>query len=266
MFQTIFASRTKALLYALIALLFFSTTLATKTYSFMLFDDTPNFQEIKNTAEKKQQFFDFLYPHIVEANKQLRLERAKIKRIIDNTISDGAETEELPPYWQHWYLKSQARLYRIDEEQEPKKIAMALLKKIDIIPPALVLAQAANESAWGTSRFAREGNNYFGLWCYTKGCGLVPKHRNKGSTHEVASFSNVQKAVIAYSTNINRHKAYAPLRAIRLQLQAQNKAITGAALAPGLIHYSERRELYVQFIQELIRGNKLDERYPITDQ
>ncbi|WP_352256125.1 glucosaminidase domain-containing protein, partial [Pseudoalteromonas sp. 19-MNA-CIBAN-0066] len=43
------------------------------------------------------------------------------------------------------------------------------LRRVDIIPKELALMQAANESAWGTSRFARIGLNFFGQWCYTKG-------------------------------------------------------------------------------------------------
>ncbi|HKJ91279.1 MAG TPA: glucosaminidase domain-containing protein, partial [Oceanipulchritudo sp.] len=44
-----------------------------------------------------------------------------------------------------------------------------LRRRVDVIPPSLALAQAALESGWGTSRFAREGNNLFGIWCYTPG-------------------------------------------------------------------------------------------------
>ncbi|MFT4835563.1 MAG: Bax protein [Psychromonas sp.] len=35
-----------------------------------------------------------------------------------------------------------------------------LFNKVDILPPSLALAQAAEESGWGTSRFAKEGNSF----------------------------------------------------------------------------------------------------------
>ncbi|WP_325205997.1 glucosaminidase domain-containing protein, partial [Vibrio sp. 03_296] len=47
-----------------------------------------------------------------------------------------------------------------------------LLVRANVLPEALVMIQAANESAWGTSRFARQANNLFGQWCYTPGCGV----------------------------------------------------------------------------------------------
>lgn len=40
------------------------------------------------------------------------------------------------------------------------KSLASLLKRVDIVPESMVLIQAANESGWGSSRFAREGFNF----------------------------------------------------------------------------------------------------------
>lgn len=131
----------------------------------------------------------------------------------------------------------------------------ALLNRVDVIPNSLVIAQAANESAWGTSRFAKDANNYFGVWCYSKGCGIVPGQRAAGATHEVRRFSSVYASVAYYMNNLNRHHAYAELRHIRAELRRQNKKITGYALAQGLSNYSERGHAYVVMIGNLINSN-----------
>ncbi|MFM9673737.1 glucosaminidase domain-containing protein, partial [Streptomyces galilaeus] len=81
------------------------------------------------------------------------------------------------------------------------------LRRVDIIPKELALMQAANESAWGTSRFARIGLNFFGQWCYSQGCGMIPNRRNSGAAHEVAAFKSVRDAVSSYFKNINTHAA-----------------------------------------------------------
>ena len=133
----------------------------------------------------------------------------------------------------------------------------ALLKRVDVIPPSLVLAQAANESAWGTSRFAKSGFNYFGQWCFKKGCGIVPGKRDAGKEHEVAAFSSPRKSVGSYIRNLNSHPAYQSLRSIRIQLRSENKAITGIALAGGLSEYSARGSEYVEELRSIIRYNKL---------
>ena len=135
-------------------------------------------------------------------------------------------------------------------------ILQMLLQKIDVLPVELVLVQAANESAWGTSRFARKGYNFFGLWCFTKGCGFVPNRRNDDASHEVAKFENLSQATYTYMRNLNRHDAYKDLREIRSRLRANQIAISGVALAEGLMKYSERGAAYVEELQNMIKYNE----------
>ena len=135
----------------------------------------------------------------------------------------------------------------------------SILNRVDILPPSLVLIQAATESAWGTSRFAREGNNYFGIWCYQPGCGLVPRKRTTGKTHEVRTFPAISASVEAYYKNINTHAAYEKLRRIRAEERLKNHPVTSLKLINGLINYSERREDYVKSLKEWIIKDKLNE-------
>jgi Bax protein len=132
-----------------------------------------------------------------------------------------------------------------------------LLARVNAIPVSLALAQAANESAWGTSRFAREANNFYGQWCFQKGCGLVPARRDKNKTHEVAAFKSPKESVERYIHNLNSHNAYKTLRKIRNRLRTENKLITGIELAEGLLHYSERGKEYIKELQSMIKFNKL---------
>ncbi|ENM5926183.1 glucosaminidase domain-containing protein, partial [Vibrio mimicus] len=135
-----------------------------------------------------------------------------------------------------------------------------MLHRVDVIPEALVLTQAANESAWGTSRFAREANNYFGQWCYNSGCGLVPLERAPGATHEVAKFDSVQDSILGYFMNVNRNAAYQDLREIRFQLRQKKKNPicdeSAFAMSNGLLKYSERGEAYVQDLQAMMSANQ----------
>jgi Bax protein len=128
---------------------------------------------------------------------------------------------------------------------------------VDPVPPSLALAQAAIESAWGTSRFAVQGNNLFGQWCYKKGCGLVPLQRNSDSHHEVAKFATVSESVESYIRNINTHRAYIDFRATRAQLRGAESPASGYQLAENLLEYSELREKYVHEVQAVIRINNL---------
>jgi Bax protein len=203
-----------------------------------------------SVAEKKSKFFDFLNPLIKKANAAVIKQRDELLKIKEDIVDLSSSQKRT--------LASFIETYRVDEELPIDEQIAELEIKINKIPAALILAQAANESAWGTSRFAKKGNNYFGQWCFSKGCGLVPNSRNDGAAHEVAKFDSAFDSVNSYILNLNRHTAYELLRSIRQDAFDNGENISGEALAEGLIFYSERREEYVEEIQGMIRFNKLD--------
>ncbi len=209
----------------------------------------PDFAEINDSCLKKRMFFDYMLPIIQARNESLKGLRKRIK--------DLANASELLPDDINW-LRDIARFYELDTREYMSKLFFdQLLQRVDIIPPSLALAQAANESAWGTSRFARQGNNLFGQWCFSKGCGLVPNARPVGEIYEVRKFDDVAASVQSYMHNLNTHYQYAGLREIRANKRKNNEPVTGSALAHGLYAYSIRGPEYVDELLVIIRVNNL---------
>ncbi|MFA0511126.1 MULTISPECIES: glucosaminidase domain-containing protein [unclassified Vibrio] len=217
---------------------------------------TPNFAAIEDVNEKKDTFFSFLRPSINIENKRITKERAFLTKLSESGLS-SIDSEDAS------YAKRLGKLYSLPVPSEglDQVWLTEMLNRVNVLPEALVLTQAANESAWGTSRFATKANNYFGHWCYTKGCGLVPLQRNEGSSHEVATFSSSQESVHRYFMNLNRNRAYADLRVIRAKLDAQGDDLlttaTATELTNGLLKYSERGSDYVTDLQAMIRHNEV---------
>lgn len=223
--------------------------------------DRPDFSAITDVTEKKATFFDYLLPMVRSANQNILADRGMIERLRGKMAAAGALSSADLAALQALFNK-----YRITIEGEPDLADVdQLLLRSDVIPASLVLAQSANESAWGTSRFATRANNFFGLWCFSEGCGLTPLRRNDGANHEVARFQSVNAGLVYYMRTINTNIAYGELRNIRAELRAQGRNITGAALAEGLLRYSERGEAYVEEIQQMIRFNGL-QRYTLSSQ
>jgi Bax protein len=213
-------------------------------------DPLPNFSQYNQVQEKKSAFFDYILPLVNQQNQIVREDRKYLQLLAE-------ELGELS-FFQRRTLIELAEDYYIDRENRSDlQIIEQLLLRVDPVPPSLALAQAAIESAWGTSRFAVQGNNLFGQWCYKKGCGLVPLQRNAGSHHEVAKFATVSESVESYIRNINTHRAYRDLRANRAQLRGAESSASGYQLAENLLEYSELREKYVHEVQAVIRINNL---------
>ena len=212
----------------------------------------PDFSSFKNVKEKKEQFFQFMLPKIKLANTKIRAERERLQNILDRNKSDPISNDA-----DKTFLATLKSKYRVSEKLDPSDALNALFSKIDEVPASLVLAQSANESGWGTSRFAIEARNMFGIWCFREGCGIKPLQRAEGKKYEVAKYNSIQESVEAYMLNINSHRAYRELRRIRSKTRADNGDPSGMALAEGLETYSARGEEYVKEIKQLIRVNKL---------
>ncbi len=216
---------------------------------------TPDFGAFESVAERKEAFFQFLLPLVHKENRELMEMRTRV-----------LELQERHEAGKRLSGKQRKWLERVNEEMgfedggvEGPDFFDYLLTRMDAIPPSLALAQAANESAWGTSRFAREGNNFYGIWCYEPGCGLVPRRRPAGAIYEVRRYQNPGESVEDYFHNLNTGRPYIGLRLIRKRLREKGSPIDGVSLANGLERYSERGMAYVADIQSLIRSNNLQQ-------
>ena len=215
----------------------------------------PDFSGYSDVKQKKTAFFDYMLPLVSAGNQLIIEQRADLEEM-------AADVDQLS-FFQQRNLLQLADRYGLDvggvksEAVDNQQMIDQLLLRIAPLPPSLVLAQAAIESAWGTSRFARQGNNLFGQWCYQKGCGLVPLRRSADSKHEVAKFDSVAAAVEAYLHNLNTHRAYKDLRVLRAELSTAESSANGHQLAQTLLYYSELRQVYVDEVQAVIRINKL---------
>ena len=214
----------------------------------------PPFHEIEQVSVKKQRFFEYLTPVIRAENERIREQRARLLE-----ISEAVDAGESPGWMARRFLDRLAREYRVDAESlDTSELIDALVERVDVIPRSLVLVQAAKESGWGSSRFARRANNLFGQWCFDPGCGVVPSNRPEGRIHEVQSFDTVRDAVASYVRNLNTHRSYEPLREVRAELRAADQPLRGTELARGLGRYSERGDAYVREVQSMIRQNELE--------
>lgn len=237
----------------------------------------PDLKNISDIPTRKQAFLSLLAPLVNEKNRNVMALRKEVIAMQAELAADSELSRA-----QQRRLKALAKRYRLvkdiedasaeseessidddagDElaEKDLNKLITQLLLRIDQIPVAMVLAQGAAESGWGTSRFANEAQNLFGQWCYRKGCGIKPANRVEGARHEVRSFDDVEAAVDAYFININTHRAYRELRNMRAQLRTENKALDAHILIQGLGRYSSRGQVYVEELAELIRFNSLEQ-------
>ena len=200
---------------------------------------------VKSPAERKQLFIKLALPLILHANERIAADRELLI-----TLRGKIERSSATPREQAW-LDGLAERYGLETPDLD-----TLLRRVDVIPPSLALAQGAEESGWGTSRFVREGNAIFGQRTFDKGAGLVPSRRDSGANHEVKTFNGLMASVASYMTNLNTHGAYDEFRRIRAGQRASGD-VDSYSLAGALDRYSERGEAYIKTIRSIIDKNDL---------
>jgi len=209
-----------------------------------------------NSDERKSIFVRSLLPHLVFQNSVIAAERAALMELRANLKAGDSISDELSERVKGLFRKYKLSSRVASNISDPKALD-ALLDRVDQIPVSMALAQAANESGWGASRFATEGNNIFGQWKFKGPEGMVPEERPEGATYSLAVFPNLSVAVERYFLNLNTHRAYRKFRQLRAGMRRRQIEPDPCALATTLKNYSERGEDYVLDLMAIIRQNNL---------
>ena len=195
-----------------------------------------------DTGQKRELFIKILLPLILDENEKISRDREKLFKILAKNFNSIGERV---------WLKRRFKEYKIEDKDLGK-----LKMRMDIIPVSIAIAQAANESGWGTSRFALEGNALFGQWTWSKK-GISPKKADPNQSHKVLQFQILKASVRAYKNNLNTHNAYQEFREARAKLRQSGDIINGLELTKYLKNYAAIGEKYVRILEDIIEKNSL---------
>jgi len=195
-----------------------------------------------DTKKKRELFIKIILPLILNENEKIVEDRKKLFKILGKNFNTVGERV---------WLKRRFKEYKI-EDQDLAKLKM----RMDIIPVSIAIAQAANESGWGTSRFALEGNALFGQWTWSKK-GISPKNKDPDQNHKILQFQILKASVRAYKNNLNTHNAYQEFREARAKIRQEGKEIDGLDLTKYLKNYAAIKEKYVAILEDIIKRNSL---------
>ncbi|HKY95667.1 MAG TPA: glucosaminidase domain-containing protein [Kiloniellales bacterium] len=204
-------------------------------------------RRLEAADSRKEAFIGAMLPLVLMANEEILQYRQRVERLADKVdAGELLNAEELT------WLRSVAALYETDPWDFEE-----LLLRVDALPVALTLAQAIEESGWGTSRYARDGNALFGQRTWSAGPGMTARKDGKALDHRARAFADLMHSVRAYMHNLNTHPAYKKFRAERQRQRDAGQLLDGGVLAGFLGRYAEN-EAYAENLRRLIRHNDLD--------
>lgn len=220
--------------------------------SSLLFASYPDNINEMPTKVRKRVFFHGLLPVALTALAEIKNEKKILHDILKKFPGGykGLVFSDDYGSWGRYLTVDEIEFITMLTVKYRTNLAIELVKRIDLIPISMILAQGAIESSWATSRFAQEGNNLFGVWTW-KDKGLIPEDRDDDMNHKVAMYDSILDSIRAYLLTLNRLPAYRQFREIR------KNTMNPLKLAEGLLFYSQRRHVYVGEIQNFITYNEL---------
>jgi len=201
-------------------------------------------------VRKKSVFLRTLLPIVLAENERIRYQR----EYVESRLASGLP---LPGSPARRALRELLREYGLDGALDRAATQNELLLRLDEVPPGLVLAQAAIESGWGSSRFARLANNLFGIWTFRDGMGVVPRARADDERHTVRWYPSIRASVRSYLRNLNVGHAYEDFRVRRAEMRRSDEMLSSLDLIPALTRYSARGEEYIRELRAIIVANRL---------
>lgn len=204
---------------------------------------------LRDAKQRKAMFIKTVLPLVLRVNDEVRATRRRMLSLIARQRAQGKLSAG-----ERGFLNYLALRYDVAAGDFE-----GLIRRVDVVPASLALAQGAEESGWGTSRFARKGNAVFGQRTFRKGGGLVPLQRAAGQRYEVKAFNNLYTSVRSYVFNLNTHFAYRKFRQKRAAFHRAGQPLDSYALIGALQSYSERGDKYIRTIRVIMRANRLHE-------
>ena len=209
--------------------------------------------DVSYLKDNKKKFVRTVLPLIINENQKILSVRNNLL-LLKNKLSSNYSLNKS----ELQILKKLSKNHKIKFNNSHKlDVINNLLKKVDIIPNSIVLAQAAIESGWGSSRFAQDFNALFGEYTYDNDKGVVPLERENGEDHLIKAFNSYNSSVESYFNNINSHYAYEHFRELRKVMRERNNFSNVTLLVDKLDTYAED-ENYIQTIRSVIKNNNFE--------
>ena len=217
------------LLITFVALMGFTSVQAVEKVAKYTPEVVPKKMSVKT---KKSRFYYLLVPPIQKVHASLLQQYVDTQRDINS--SQNSEN-----------IAKLKKSYKVKSNDD-------LLKALKPHPMSITLAQAAMESAWGTSRFFREAYNTFGMWNNDKAAKRIAAGEQRDGNHTVwlSSYDSLEESVRAYYKTLAKGKTYKEFREVKMGTDDVYLMVA------KLDKYSERGDDYTKEIASMIRYNK----------
>ncbi|HKL37811.1 MAG TPA: glucosaminidase domain-containing protein [Bacteroidales bacterium] len=186
--------------------------------------------------ERKEKFLDLLLPSVLTAAHGIEQTRERIAALHEQMQQQEPVSKE-----DSLFVQKQLKAW------EAEDIEQLLNEKLLTRPNSVMLAQAALETGWGSSRFFVAANNTFGVWSFNpKESRIQAKGTREGTPVYVKKYDNLSASIIDYYKVISN----GPYDEYR---EARKRTSDPYVLVEYLFRYSELGQEYINRLKTVMR-------------
>lgn len=194
-----------------------------------------DWQKIKQSDEKNQMFIGIMLPLIMKINEELDLEHTQLLNLLAK-----AENNEPLSVKEQEFVEKKAVEYDVftrnkEKNSRYKILLRELVKKVDELPPAFLIAVAGVYSDWGNSRLATEANSLYREEIWYSDEGIKPQGvENADFTYR--KFSSLEEGLRSYMRKINSNITYQFIWTAREQSRKIGRKVLGEQIIVAMAY------------------------------
>ncbi len=217
------------------------------------------------SASKNRNFIRILLPLVLKVNEEITEERKEVFELYRKArraipLSEK-ETERIE------VLATKYEAFTPNKRDGRALILLKqLFKKVDAVPPSIMISTAIIYSNWGTSRLAIENNSLYKEEVWYTNQGIKPKD-DPDADYRYRVFSNLEDCIRARALRLNSHIDYDYFRHTRMYQQRMQQAPNGINLAAQMMHDSNLQNIsgIIDYTFSFYKLEKTDQRPKLVD-
>lgn len=218
-----------------------------------------DYSSISSEMEQRRFFIMILLPLALKLNQEIMVERNVVLYLnykFQNETLDELDVQIL----ENLARKYDFFTYEKGENRIPL-LLVELLRRIDIIPPSILIGAAALNTNWGNAKFLPLSNSLYRELIWYSDEGLVPQDETEETSYRIKIFPSLYQAMQSFALSLNSSVDYSEFRWMRRHLRYNGQPLSGKFLVAYLVFASEIENFVgmMDYIITFYRLNELDQ-------
>ena len=196
---------------------------------------------VPESDAKHRTFIRILLPLVLQINEEIVQERAQIEKMVFKFLKTKDLTAE-----DIKFIADTAEKYDVFTSAEgDAKIELwlrELLKRVDEVPPSIMIATAAIYTDWGQSRLADEAHSLYREEVWYTDEGLLPQGDEDGG-YRYKIYADLSECIRARALKLNSHVNYDYFRESRQISHNMGRPPYGEQLAAKMLNDSNLKNI-----------------------